>query len=138
MSSGASSDEYSTPPPCEFPSVRIQSPHSPRNGRLSATNAAAPTHHDRCRIPKRANGARLGLISTNGAAKRDDPTTASAIAAIDHITGLPVQVFRIVVGFDAQRAISGQTSGRGWSRQTTQAVRPSGIAHQRSEEHTSE
>src|SRR3954447_19042094 len=80
-------------------------------------------------MPNSANGARLGLIRTNGAANRDDPATASAIAAIDQMTGLPVHVLRIVVGFEAHSASNGQTSGRGASRATTHAVTASGIAH---------
>src|SRR6476659_6735312 len=97
---------------------------------LSATRTAAPIHHDRRRTPNRANGARLGFRRTNGAANREDPTTARAIAAIDQITGLPVQIFSSVVGLTRQKSTSGQVSGRGRRAATTAATTPSGRAHQ--------
>src|SRR2546425_769366 len=89
----------------------------------------AANHHDLRHDPNRANGARLGLTrtSTDGQAYR----TPSAIAAIDQITGLPVHVFRSVVGHAVHRAIRGQTSGRGRSRRIAQAVTPTGTAHHR-------
>ncbi|MBA2381983.1 MAG: hypothetical protein H0V73_07720 [Chloroflexi bacterium] len=80
--------------------------------------------------PNRANGASDGLSSTNGPANRDDPTTASAIAAIDHMTGLPVQIFSSDVGLAAHSASSGQTTGRGRRAMIAQPVMASGTTHQ--------
>ena len=54
----------------------------------------------------------------------------SASAATHQITGLPVHVLSRVVGQATHRAMSGQTSGRGRSRQIAHAIAPSGIAHQ--------
>ena len=53
----------------------------------------------------------------------------SASAATHQMTGLPVHVLSSVVGQATHRARSGQTSGRGRSRQIAHAVAPSGIAH---------
>src|SRR5437762_12140706 len=93
-------------------------------------SAASPTHQDRLRTPNSANGASDGLSNTKGAVRRDDTTTARASAAIDQITGLPVQIFSSVVGLDRHSAMSGQTTGRGRSRTTAAAVTPRGIDHQ--------
>ena len=57
--------------------------------------------------------ARLQQRRTGPANARDGRSPPSASAAIDQMTGLPVQVFRSVVGFATHRASSGQTTGRG-------------------------
>src|SRR3954469_20738018 len=98
---GTSSAEYRSPPPREFATDASQSAQSAPNGALSPISRPRPAHHDRRRMPKTANGASDGFSSTNGAASRDPPTTASASAATDQMTGFPVQIFRSVVGFDA-------------------------------------
>src|SRR5262249_51153582 len=74
---------------------------------------------------------------TNGAVLRVRPATARASAAIAQITGLPVQIFRIVVGFVRQSTSRGQVQGRGRSVTIAHAVTPSGISHHATAYHES-
>src|SRR6185295_16850228 len=115
---GASRTEYNGPLPLELMTDATQSAHSPPNGRHSTRNTPSPTHQARSRTPNAANGNRLGFSNANGAAQRY--TIATDIAAAAQITGLPVQIFSGVVGQARQRAMSGQTAGRGRTRAIAQ------------------